>query len=1002
MLSRDSKEPLHRTAVLSLRRHAASLRTELGAVAILGFGLLLLLSVLSYHPSDSEAGLWGAGTEVHIHNWVGPFGASVSELFVSILGITAFLLPVLLGVLVFGLLGRSDRSLVFWEGTSFLGVVTAVSVMVHLLFPSLAFRGGTISGGGFLGEVVGSGLVSWISEPGTWVVTGTTFLICSRVCFGVKYVRIARTCAEAGLKSCRAVLGGTVGFVTSRSRGLNAWRAEVLEDLRHEREVAREERQWQLEDRKAELADESRERDVYEGDAARYRAEADLERGGTLAEGIADESSFRESPTSDEADSSPRGSRIQLPEEVDIEPALVDPLVQALADGEPFGEVDPVEPAAAEGEPFGEVESVELHPEEEESERVDSMIGAAARGVVHAELRVGKARASSGEPGLEPGEGEAVEADAEGTASAPPTLSDTPDESAEFVAAADLESTPAVSSPEVSTSLPSKPSGLGGPQILSSAKKEENSDLVGRAVSMRRKLRLFNEPFEHPALGLLEMPPAERAVIDETELEAQAERLEATLRTFGVQGRVVNILPGPVITMFEFEPEPGTRVAKIANLGNDLALALKALRVRIVAPIPGKGAVGIEIPSANREMVYFREVLASKVFRKGKAQLPLAMGKGIDGSPVTSDLAKMPHMIVAGTTGSGKSVCVNTLILSLLYSRTPDEVRLVLVDPKILEFSIYEGIPHLLTPVVTSPKKAAMALKWAVEEMERRYQVLSAMNARNIVNYNEKTDILIEKWEAWEKTSKKASERPDCGRQSGEDTVAYRSRGGDPVAAPDKMPYIVIIIDELADLMMVAKKDVEESIVRLAQKARASGIHMVLATQRPTVDVVTGLIKANFPSRLAFRVSQKNDSRVILDVNGAETLLGLGDGLFLPPGASDLVRVHGAFVSDDEVLRVVDYLKTQGKADYIDLTVDEPEDDESGGRNPNEKVDAMYDECIGVVAKEGKASTSLLQRKLGLGYNRAARIMDMLEREGVIGPQNGAKPREVFVKPFEF
>jgi S-DNA-T family DNA segregation ATPase FtsK/SpoIIIE len=966
------------------------LRTELGAVAILGFGLLLLLSVLSYHPSDSQAGLWGAGGEVHIHNWVGPFGASVSELFVSILGITAFLLPILLGVLVFGMLGRRDRSLLFWEATSFLGVVTSVSVMVHLLFPALAFRGGSITGGGFLGDVLGGGLVAWTSEPGTWVLSVTVFLICSRVCFGVKYVEIAKTIFVAAWRSTRSVLSGVAQLLTSRVRAMNSWRAEVLEDWRYERQVAREERQWQIEDRQAELADEVRDRDMaYEGDAARYQAEADLERGGTLGGHVLRDEPSPIETTFGGSDSSQGGSRVQLPDELEFDPALVaiEPASERLVPSTEAALREPSEGVLEEAP--GDITSEEEAPElavDEPAERVDSMIGAAARGVVHAELKVGK-RPMVTDPAISD------------SRSSSDVQSATPLNAP--ITVASETSGLALVEPDASGPPATKVEG-SGPQILSSASKEEGAAFVERAVSMRRKIRMFNEPFEHPGLSLLEMPPPERVVIDETELEAQAERLETTLRTFGVEGRVVNILPGPVITMFEFEPAPGTRVAKIANLGNDLALALKAVKVRIVAPIPGKGAVGIEIPSAHREMVYFREVLASKVFREGKAQLPLAMGKGIDGSPVTSDLAKMPHMIVAGTTGSGKSVCVNTLILSLLYSRSPDEVRLVLVDPKILEFSIYEGIPHLLTPVVTSPKKAAMALKWAVEEMERRYQVLSAMNARNIVNYNEKTDVLIDQWEAWEKKGKKASERPECGRQAGEDSVSYRSRGGDPVAAPDKMPYIVIIIDELADLMMVAKKDVEESIVRLAQKARASGIHMVLATQRPTVDVVTGLIKANFPSRLAFRVSQKNDSRVILDVNGAEALLGLGDGLFLPPGGNDLVRVHGAFVSDDEVLRVVDYLKTQGTPDYIDLTVDEPEDDDSARRDPNEKVDAMYDECTGVVAREGKASTSLLQRKLGLGYNRAARIMDMMEREGVIGPQNGAKPREVFVKPFEF
>lgn len=990
VLSRDSKkEPLHRTAIHSLRRRAASLRSEIGAVAILGFGVLLLLSVVSHHPADSQAGTWGQSEEVHIHNWVGPFGAAVSELFVSALGMTAFLLPILLGVLVVGLLGRRDRSLAFWEMATFGGVVTSVSVMVHLLFPIVAFRGGEITGGGLLGKVVGGGLVGWISEPGTWVVSATALVICSRVCFGVKYVELTRTIGGVIWRSCQSVGRGVSNSVFSRLRGANEWRREVTEDWRSERELRREERAWDLEDRQALIDDEARERA-----AARHQAEADLDRGDTLFGGEPEDSLDGAEESYSRVDLSGRASRVRIPDAMELDPEAasgpsapsISPSEEHASPAEAAVDLTPAPPEESAPEFSLSEDSSPTSEDDEVGERVDSMMGAAARGVVHAELKVGaggEQPASAVEPVAPIVRGEKQE---DGPKGEPPGSS------------SDVQTAPPSESP-----LPSEPaSPEGAPRILSKAAQDPEAVEVERAVSQRRKIRVLNEPFEHPALSLLELPPAERVVIDEGELEDQAQRLETTLKTFGVEGRVTNILPGPVITMFEFEPAPGTRVSKIANLGNDLALALKAIRVRIVAPIPGRGAVGIEIPSAHREMVYFREILASKAFRKGKAQLPLAMGKGIEGSPVTSDLAKMPHMIVAGTTGSGKSVCVNTLILSLLYSRSPDEVRLVLVDPKILEFSIYEGIPHLLTPVVTSPKKAAMALKWAVEEMERRYQVLSAMNARNIVNYNEKTEGLQEQWEVWEKKGKKPDDRPECGRQAGEDTVCYRTKGGDPVGAPDKMPYIVIIIDELADLMMVAKKEVEESIVRLAQKARASGIHMVLATQRPTVDVVTGLIKANFPSRLAFRVSQKNDSRVILDANGAETLLGLGDGLFMPPGVSDLTRVHGAFVSDDEVLRVVEYLKTQGTADYIDLTISDPEEEEGGGRDPNEKVDAMYDQCIQVVAAAGKASTSLLQRKLGLGYNRAARIMDMLEREGVIGPQNGAKPREVFVKPFDF
>jgi S-DNA-T family DNA segregation ATPase FtsK/SpoIIIE len=363
-------------------------------------------------------------------------------------------------------------------------------------------------------------------------------------------------------------------------------------------------------------------------------------------------------------------------------------------------------------------------------------------------------------------------------------------------------------------------------------------------------------------------------------------------------------------------------------------------------------------------------------------------------------MAKMPHILVAGTTGSGKSVCVNSIILSLVFSKTPEDVRLILVDPKMLEFSIYDGIPHLLVPVVTSPKKAAMALNWAVEEMTRRYKVLAAMNTRGIKGYNEKAAKLQVEWDEFEKSCKagRPLERPDCGRALGADTVEFRSKGGDPWAAPEKMPYIVIIIDELADLMMVARKDVEESIVRLAQMARAAGIHMLLATQRPSVDVITGLIKANFPTRLSFKVSSKVDSRTVLDANGAENLLGMGDGLFLPPGVSELTRVHGAFVSDEEVQRVVDHLKEQGEPQYIEQILVAPDNESEVDA---ENRDTMYDDAVAVVAEAGKASTSLLQRRLKLGYNRAARIIDAMEAAGVVGPADGARPREVFIRPFE-
>ena len=356
---------------------------------------------------------------------------------------------------------------------------------------------------------------------------------------------------------------------------------------------------------------------------------------------------------------------------------------------------------------------------------------------------------------------------------------------------------------------------------------------------------------------------------------------------------------------------------------------------------------------------------------------------------------------MAGTTGSGKSVCVNTVILSLLYRMTPEQVRLILVDPKMLEFSAYEDIPHLLVPVVTQPGKAAVALGWAVQEMQRRYTVLSSMNTRNLVKYNAKAEALKEEWEAWDANclAGDPSDPPDCGRAMGEDTIAFRSKGGIPAGPPETMPYIVIIIDELSDLMMVARKEVETNIARLAQKARACGIHLLLATQRPSTDVVTGLIKANFPTRMSFRVSSGIDSRTVLDAIGAENLLGMGDGLLLPSGSSDLIRVHGAFVSEEEIAEVVDFLKAQGEPQYVEHVLKVPENDDGGG--PEGSGNSVYDQAVDIVASAGKASTSLLQRKMGIGYNRAARIMDQLEENGVIGPQDGARPREVYVEPYE-
>ncbi len=508
----------------------------------------------------------------------------------------------------------------------------------------------------------------------------------------------------------------------------------------------------------------------------------------------------------------------------------------------------------------------------------------------------------------------------------------------------------------------------------------------------------FLEPsgaYHMPGLTLLDHEGGEPKPIDKDSLTKAAQMLENKLLDFGVEGDVVEVKPGPVVTMYEFAPAPGVKVNKISNLQDDLAMALQAVSIRIVAPIPGRGVVGIEIPNKDRETVYLKEIIEDQAFQKSGGKLPMALGKDIFGKVVVSDLAKMPHLLVAGSTGSGKSVSINTIILSLLYRASPEDVRLIMIDPKMLELSIYEGIPHLLLPVVTNPKKASLALAWAVREMERRYQLMADKGVRNIDGYNRK---LV-------KEAKEAENLPPE-PEPVEDFLDAEMEPP-PFIEPEEelehghLPYIVVIVDELADLMMVAGKDIEESVARLAQMARAAGIHLILATQRPSVDVITGLIKANFPTRISFKVFSRTDSRTILDSMGAETLLGMGDMLFLPPGVGYLQRVHGAFVSELEVQRVVDFLSKQGNADY-DKSILQTPPSSSGTEADDEEYDDRWDEALKIVSDTRQASISMLQRRLRVGYNRAARMIERMEAEGIVGPSDGSgKPREVLISKIE-
>jgi DNA segregation ATPase FtsK/SpoIIIE, S-DNA-T family len=561
-----------------------------------------------------------------------------------------------------------------------------------------------------------------------------------------------------------------------------------------------------------------------------------------------------------------------------------------------------------------------------------------------------------------------------------------------------------------------------GPVIVESRFKHADKATMAekeKAAEAERQtfIKLGEGEYQLPSIQLLNYDASSQNSIDKTAMLELSAKLTQTLENYGVRGDVVAIRPGPVVTMYEFAPAPGTRVNKIVNLTDDLALALEALRVRIVAPIPGKAAVGIEVPNKSREKVFLKEILADDAFVKGRAKLPLALGKDIEGGPAVCDLARMPHLLVAGTTGSGKSVAVNAMISSLLYHCSPEDVRMIMVDPKMLELSIYEGVPHLLLPVVTDPKKANLALRWAVEEMDRRYDLLAQMGVRDISTFNDKVGKQLAKLEA-----DKLRAAAEAAARALEDDVDKAMSAGSPeqadardwdpavathsgkihVTAPlHRLPYIVVVIDEFADLMMCAPKEVETSVARIAQKARASGIHLILATQRPSVDVITGLIKANFPSRIAFSVASKIDSRTILDQSGAEALLGAGDMLFSDRGAAPQ-RLHGCYVDEEEIQRVVSFLKTQGRPVYnLDILKPRDDDGEGGGGEmtmpAGKSDDDMYDKAVYIVTTTRNASISWVQRQLRIGYNRAARLVEEMEKQGVVSPPDHTNKREVLV-----
>ncbi len=898
------------------------MQNEAGAVVLGCVGLLTLLALASYHPGD--ASLNAGGGEV-VRNWIGTAGGYWADILLQILGMGAF--PFGAGLLIAGWRALFGKRLIpgFREAIGSILLMVSVGTFAHLV---LTGQARPYPPGGVVGAVLGQMLYQNLALVGSVIVAGAMVLISMALTFdgivGNLGLQGAGLIRKGALKA-----QGSMVMLRERSAALKERRAELKEAKAKERaekeewtlgeQVAREEREAE-EQLKREEREKERE-EVLEQARSKGRKMAEKQ--------VEKESAKRARKEQEEVSAaSGVGFSVDLQDEEGFELGCIPGVTEARV-------VPREESTALVPMSFREEDLIELEPDDVEE---DIPIVSAAGPVEQAEsIQEEPPAAVSGTP---------VEAPTQEIFEAVSQLDDVEDLA---------------------------------PQIVD-VRTDADEDALEEAIYLAETEGTREEPapsveYELPSINLLDLGDVERAEIDTAKLQENATRLTRTLKDYKIEGTVREIRPGPVVTMYEYVPTAGTKVSKISNLADDLAMSMEALRVRIVAPIPGKGAVGIEIPNETRETVYFKELVAHENFRKSKSKLPIALGKDIEGNAKVVDLARMPHLLVAGATGSGKSVFVNSLIMSILYKSTPEEVRFIMVDPKMLELSVYNAVSHLLLPVVVDPKKAAMALRWGVEEMERRYQLMSALNVRNIDGYNKRV--------------KEAQEKGVRLRTPTDDGTL-----GDPC---DPMPYLVIIVDELADLMMTAGREVESYIMRLAQKARAAGIHLVLATQRPSVDVITGPIKANLPTRIAFAVSSQFDSKTIIGCNGAENLLGWGDMLYMSPGIGGLERVHGSLVTDEEILRTCEFVGEQGKPEYDESILQAPEP-EPGADSEEQPKDELFDKAVEIIAQAQKVSVSFIQRKLSIGYNRAARMVEQMEEDGIVGPPNGSKPREVLIK----
>lgn len=902
------------------RRSIPSIGRELLAVGTFALAALVAIALATFDDRDIAPGVGSA------HNLIGPVGAWVAHGLYAAFGYASYLLvAALLLAGVFSLLRWPHFG---WHRTAGgLLFLPTLGLLMHL---------GAMSpddvAGGALGEAMGEGLRAIVHNTGAWIVALALLTLALLLSTPLSLLTIGRW--------LRASAGDVHQWYTvrrvrwERRRVMMREKREARREAEHRRSLEKE----RVAAEKAEckrVADEARSESKRATEEARFAAKAAAVAADpdvveqAMLEGSVERALSRTLKR--------RGSKGQGegPTSLGGEPALV------LDDADVVS-AEPVEPPSAKKGGRG------------------APAGAAGAALV---AGAGSAPASAVGRVATP-----VTAGAEDDALSSAELAVVAPSPSPFV-----EDAPAVERTAAANAARKTPPPV--PKIVEPTYREKPLEEPRQASLF---LPLEAREWKLPELGLLDYDESSHITFDREDLMRQAERLTKALADFRIEGRVVEIHPGPVVTMYEFELAAGTKVKQVQSLEDDLALALQAVKVRITA-IPGKGVLGIEVANRERETVYLKEIIGSEKFHKVGSKLPMALGKDISGQAVVTDLAKMPHLLVAGTTGSGKSVGLNSMLISIMYSATPEDVRLILVDQKTTEFGPYDGLPHLLLPVVVDPKRAAVALRWAVEEMERRYGLMSELGVRHILGYNKRIEQM---------------------KANGEGFPADEPIEGEEALPPtpvEKMPYIVIMIDELADLMMVAPREVEGSLQRLAQMARASGIHIIIATQRPSVDVVSGVIRANFPARIAFQTRTRVDSRTILDDGGAEQLLGMGDMLLLPPGTSTLQRVHGAFVSDAEVKRVVDAWKEQGKPNY-DASILQVRAEDGDGAATDEPPDEMYDQAIAIVAETRQVSISMIQRRLRVGYNRSARMVERMEREQIIGPNLGPnQPREIYV-----